>query len=137
MINTDDFIYKLWNTYKRALKEGYNQKVHLIINRTDYMLDKSSSTASTPTSPTAPLAAQIQCTPSSSSSSSCSPTSSITLIKEINYKTRRNSISNDNSNTTANTLHKQFSTSTLKQVEINTMSSGFGYVSSRIVDLHR
>jgi hypothetical protein len=34
-------------------------------------------------------------------------------------------------------LNKLFSNTTLKQVEINTMSAGFGYVSGRVVDLHR
>jgi hypothetical protein len=34
-------------------------------------------------------------------------------------------------------LNKLFSNTTLKQVEINTMSAGFGFVSGRVVDLHR
>ena len=34
-------------------------------------------------------------------------------------------------------LNKLFSNTILKQVEINTMSAGFSYVSGRVVDLHR
>ena len=34
-------------------------------------------------------------------------------------------------------LNKLFLNATLKQVEINTMSAGFGYVSGRVVDLHK
>lgn len=71
MIEIDEFLSSLWNIYKKALSTGYNQRIHLAILRTDYMLNECEN------------------------NSTC-----------------------------------------MKQVEVNTISAGFGYVGGRACQLH-
>lgn len=40
LIKIDEFIRNLWNIYKQAKLQGYNQSIKLTIIRTDYMLHK-------------------------------------------------------------------------------------------------
>lgn len=42
MIEIDEFLGSLWSTYKKALASGYNQRTHLVILRTDFMLNECS-----------------------------------------------------------------------------------------------
>jgi hypothetical protein len=76
LIEIDDFVKRLWKIYQKGLTSGYNQKLQLIILRSDYMLHKQSETASS---------------------------------SEI----------------------------TMKLVEVNTISAGFGYVGGKMSKLHR
>lgn len=73
LTRTDTFVKSLWSIYKKSLKEGFNQKISLTIQRVDYMLHQAD-----------------------------------TVARPV-----------------------------MKQVEINTIAAGFGYVSTRMSALHR
>jgi hypothetical protein len=86
IIHYDSFLSKLWSIYTNGLENGYNQTIHLLILRTDYMLHKNTNT-------------------------------------QFINKTKKHQNDLDDY--------------TLKQVEINTMSAGFGFVSGCVASLHK